>query len=209
MHHARVSTNYPWLLHNLDASLPVPEEYRDMPLQPLGDVQRRYDDFMQSCVDHYDQTRGQGQRCWDTERERITMTLRQPKCMYNYTKQGYLKIRAPDHVFSLLKTFWDKNKHRKKPERWTVGNIYTNHWQSPSYMVSVEDTDLEGGGYVLKQHVWNAARDTIQEWTGHKLAECSLYGIRIYVSAGFTSYWRHLESTRLRLPACKGAVSDL
>jgi prolyl 4-hydroxylase len=34
----------------------------------------------------------------------------------------------------------------------------------------------------LKQHVWNAARDTIQEWTGHKLAECSLYGIRIYVS---------------------------
>ena len=39
---------------------------------------------------------------------------------------------------------------------------------------------VEGGGYTLKQHVWNAARDTIQEWTGHKLAECSLYGIRIY-----------------------------
>ena len=47
-------------------------------------------------------------------------------------------------------------------------------------MVSIEDSRLEGGGYVLKQHVWNAARDTIQEWTGQKLVECSLYGVRIY-----------------------------
>ena len=30
--------------------------------------------------------------------------------MYNYTKLGYTKIRAPDHVFSLIKEFWDKNK---------------------------------------------------------------------------------------------------
>lgn len=56
----------------------------------------------------------------------------------------------------------------------------SNHWESPSYMVSVEDLDLEGAGFVLKQHIWNAARDTIEEWTGHKQAECSLYGIRIY-----------------------------
>jgi len=41
-------------------------------------------------------------------------------------------------------------------------------------MVSLEDLDLEGAGYVLKQHVWNAARDTMEEWTGHKQAECSL-----------------------------------
>jgi prolyl 4-hydroxylase len=47
-------------------------------------------------------------------------------------------------------------------------------------MVSVEDSALLGGGTVLKQHIWNAARDTIQQWTGQRLAECSLYGIRIY-----------------------------
>ena len=35
-----------------------------------------------------------------------------------------------------------------------------------TYMTSVEDPELKGGGYILKQHVWNAARDTISEWTG-------------------------------------------
>lgn len=47
-------------------------------------------------------------------------------------------------------------------------------------MVSIDDVRLEGAGFVLKQHIWNAARDTIQEWTGQKQVECSLYGVRIY-----------------------------
>lgn len=58
--------------------------------------------------------------------------------------------------------------------------IYSNHWESPSYLLSVENEEFEGGGSALKQHIWNAARDTIEAWTGHKQAECSLYGIRIY-----------------------------
>jgi hypothetical protein len=46
--------------------------------------------------------------------------------------------------------------------------------------VSVEDKSLKGAGFVLKQKIWDAARSTIEQWTGQKLAECSLYGIRIY-----------------------------
>jgi hypothetical protein len=42
-------------------------------------------------------------------------------------------------------------------------NTYVNHWERSSRMVSVEDPSLVGGGSVLKQHIWNAARDTIQE----------------------------------------------
>lgn len=52
-------------------------------------------------------------------------------------------------------------------------------------MVSVEDRSLEGGGFLLKQSVWDAARTTIEEWTGQRLAECSLYGIRIYEEGRF------------------------
>lgn len=55
-----------------------------------------------------------------------------------------------------------------------------NHWVNETGIVSVEDSNSEGGGYVLKQHIWNAARDTISEWTGQQMAECSLYGIRVY-----------------------------
>jgi prolyl 4-hydroxylase len=61
-----------------------------------------------------------------------------------------------------------------------AGNTYTNHWESPTYMVSVEDSRLRGGGSSLKQEVWDAAQDTLQEWTGEELTQCSLYGIRVY-----------------------------
>jgi prolyl 4-hydroxylase len=57
---------------------------------------------------------------------------------------------------------------------WKVRTVQTNECNN-----STTHTH-QGGGYVLKQHIWNAARDTMEAWTGHKLAECSLYGIRIY-----------------------------
>lgn len=41
--------------------------------------------------------------------------------MVNYTKNGYVKIRAPDHVFALVKEFWEKNKDKQTPENWPVG----------------------------------------------------------------------------------------
>jgi prolyl 4-hydroxylase len=183
MHHDFISTNYPWLPHNVDPPHhPVPEEYRDMALQPLGEeAVQRYQKYIQGCVDYYNQgPNPKGQRCLDNEKDRIAMTIRQPQSVYNYTTMGFTKIRAPDKVFSLLKEFWDQNVGSEKPEKWIAGNIYTNHWESPSSLMSVEDESLAGGGYVLKQHIWNAARDTIEEWTGHKQAECSLYGIRVY-----------------------------
>ena len=115
-----------------------------------------------------------------TEDDRIAMTLRQPQSMQNYTRDGYKKIKAPPEVWKLIKEFWEKNKNNKKLENWGAGNTYTNNWEAPTYMVSVEDTGLRGGGAQLKQAIWNAARDTIQEWTGEELTQCSLYGIRIY-----------------------------
>jgi prolyl 4-hydroxylase len=47
-------------------------------------------------------------------------------------------------------------------------------------MVSVEDSSLRGGGTKLKLAIWDAARETISEWTGQELTQCSLYGIRVY-----------------------------
>jgi hypothetical protein len=91
----------------------------------------------------------------------------------NYTTVGFKKIRAPEKMFKLIKDFWDKNKENGKPENWGIGNTYTNNWLSMSSMVSVEDTGLRGGGSALKQHIWDAARDTIQEWTGQELTQVS------------------------------------
>ena len=79
MHHATVSDNYAWLEHNLDPSIPTPAEYKDKPVQPLGDRQSFYNDFLDGCVDHYGKKGGQ--RCIQTEADRIEMSLRQPQSM--------------------------------------------------------------------------------------------------------------------------------
>jgi prolyl 4-hydroxylase len=127
MHYDSVSNNYAWLPHNQDPeNYPTPDRYKDMVVQPLGDIQSRFEKYMQGCYDYYEKKgKGKGQACYNTERDRIGMTLRQPRSMRNYTSTGFKKIRAPDHVFKLLKEFWDKNKHNRKLERWSTGNIYT------------------------------------------------------------------------------------
>jgi prolyl 4-hydroxylase len=50
-------------------------------------------------------------------------------------------------------------------EKWSKGNVYVNHWASPTYMISVEDTDMEGGGLALKYQVWDAAKPIVETWT--------------------------------------------
>ena len=64
MQYAQVSTNYPWLPHNQDPSLPVPPEYKDMVLQPLGNRDEFYKDFLQGCRDAFGK---KGARCTQNE----------------------------------------------------------------------------------------------------------------------------------------------
>ena len=190
MQYPTVSTNYPWLPHNVDSSIETPEEYKDMPIQPLGDKQTFYDNYMKGCVEQYAE---KGKRCLNNERERVEMTLRQPKSMRNYTEHGFAKIRAPDSLMDLLYKFWNANNETQTSENWpgmgassfvieyiyksprlthiesycfAAGNTYVNHWEGDSFMVSIEDSNLEHGGFILKQIIWNAARDTLSEWTG-------------------------------------------
>jgi prolyl 4-hydroxylase len=200
MHHHQVSNNYAWLPHNTDSSVPTPPEYRDMSVQPLGNMQARYDTFLQECVEYYGK---KGERCVSTEQDRIAMSLRQPQSMQNYTELGYKKIRAPEAVYKLIREFWDRNNKEQKMEQWGVGNTYTNNWKAPTYMVSVEDKGLRGGGYVLKQKIWDAARDTIQEWTGEELTQCSLYGIRVYKHGAVLA--PHVD----RLPLVSSAIINV
>jgi prolyl 4-hydroxylase len=55
-----------------------------------------------------------------------------------------------------------------------------NHWSSPTRVANIENVKLRGGGLQLRQAIWDAAKDTIAEWTHATLHESSLYGIRVY-----------------------------
>mmetsp|Transcript_11890 Transcript_11890/g.17353 ORF Transcript_11890/g.17353 Transcript_11890/m.17353 type:complete len:475 (-) Transcript_11890:1397-2821(-) len=196
-----VSTNYPWLPHNADpANNPTPPEYEGMPIQWLGNKQKEYDDFLQGCVKHYGKY---GKVCFSTEHDRVAMSLRQPHSMQNYTELGFKKIRTPPEVWKLIESFWEKNKDARGPENWPKGNTYTNHWDAPTHMISVDNQRLRGGGSGLKQALWDAARDTIQEWTGQQLTQCSLYGVRIYTEGARLA--THVD----RLPLVSSAIVNV
>jgi prolyl 4-hydroxylase len=119
MHHAKVSNNYAWLPHNLDPTLPVPKQYKDMKVQPLGDRQKVYDDFIASCKAFYPK---QAKRCELTESDRVEMSLRQPQSMQNYTEMGFKKLKTPEKLFALIKDFWEKNQDKAKQEQWGAAN---------------------------------------------------------------------------------------
>lgn len=70
-------------------------------------------------------------------------------------------------------------------------------------MVSVENSALRGGGSSLKQKIWDAAKDTISEWTGQELTQCSLYGIRIYYEGSMLA--PHVD----RLPLVSSAIINV
>ena len=178
MHRSKVSNNYAWLPHNIDpANNPTPKEYQDMQIQWLGNVQERYNNRMKGCYNRYNK-----RACDRSEEDRVAMSLRQPKAMQNYTEMGFKKIKTPPDVWKLIKEFWDMNKNNETwaEEKWSKGATYVNSWESPTYMVSVENKRLRGAGKKLKDGIWGAARTTLQSWVGHELTECSLYGIRVY-----------------------------
>ena len=118
MHHAQVSQNYPWLPHNLDPTLEVPEEHKGQPIQHLGNVQAFYDKLIDDCDTFYGD---KGYICHETERDRILMNRRQIQSMINYTQMGFTKMRAPPEVFELLQSFWTNNRHRAVKEDWSAG----------------------------------------------------------------------------------------
>lgn len=162
---------------------------------------KEYKEFMDGCRKYYGPKKAS--RCDSTENDRIEMSLRQPQSMVNYTSTGYKKIKAPKALFDLLQTFWNNNKNAEKVEKWFIGNIYTNHWAAPTYMVSVEDDTLIGGGYHLKNQIWDTAKSTIEEWTGMELQPTSMYGIRKYTNGAILS--PHVD----RLPLVSSCIINV
>jgi hypothetical protein len=154
-----------------------------------------YSRFIEGCYKKF------GKRsCDSTELARINMNFQQPATQHNYTILGFKKLVAPPLLFSLVKGFWDTNKHKESVELWPPGNTYTNNWKVPTYMVNVENRNLKAGGNGLKNQIWAAARPILENWVGHRLEETSLYGIRVYKEGSVLS--PHCD----RLPLVTSAI---
>lgn len=103
----------------------------------------------------------------------------------------------------LLYNHWEVNKNAREKEQWSSGNIYVNWWESPTYMVSVENNNLRGAGFSLKNKIWSAVQPVVEEWTGMELKPTSQYGIRIYTEGALLS--PHVD----RLPLVSSCIINV
>ena len=133
-----------------------------------------YEDMISGCYKTFSK-----RECDATERARMDMNLRQPAEQHNYTQIGFKKMKLPAAAWEPLKAFYEQNKHNQHIEIWPRGYTYVNTWDSPSYMISLEDRSLRGG-LVVKDQVWSGVKSVIEEWTGKEITPTSMYGIRIY-----------------------------
>ncbi|KAL7567033.1 hypothetical protein ACA910_019956 [Epithemia clementina (nom. ined.)] len=187
--------------YGVDCTFPIHSKELKCGARFGDDREQVYEHYMQGCRDHYSGKKAI--RCDTTEYERIEMSLRQPQSMVNYTSTGFTKTRAPEQLMAMLTGYWERNRKEMKEEDWPAGNIYVNHWESPTYMVSIEDSSLEGGGFELKNKVWDSVKPVIEEWTNMELKPSSQYGIRVYTRGAILS--PHVD----RLPLVSSCIINV
>jgi prolyl 4-hydroxylase len=156
--------------YGLDVSFPIHHD-----LKPGTFQHGRYTDYMAGCYAKYPKG-----ACDGSERARKQLNRAQPSTQQNYTAQGFAHVKAPTAAIEALQAFYAAHNGSAAPEQWPAGNTYTNHWQEPTLMLSLEAREFGAEGRKLKAQVWDEVRDALQAWTGEKLRPTSLYGIRVY-----------------------------
>lgn len=162
--------------YGVDVTFPIHH-----PLTKDSIFKRRYDDWITGCANA-----GSRVECEATERARLEQSISQPKMHHNYTEIGFKKMKVPDAIFKEIIEFYEKNKASEKEEKWSRGYTYVNYWDTPSYMVSLEDKQFGTDGWALKDRIWNGLNPILSEWIGGKeMVPTSMYGIRIYKRGAF------------------------
>jgi prolyl 4-hydroxylase len=165
----------------------------------LGDhIAPLYENYIQGC-DKAMVARGHPARCNQYDNQRQVMNKHQPGSVYNYTKLGYQKIRAPVELFDVIQAFYKRNKHRAKTE-WADINTYHNMWEAPPTIFHLNQ-EKDGGGVGLQAKIWNLAKPIMERWTGQMLSPVSLYGIRLYHNNSILA--PHVD----RMPLVTSAIS--
>ena len=113
-------------------------------------------------------------------------------------------------MYRRLFEFWEKNQENWKVESWPEGNTYTNHWKSPTYMVSVEDSSLRGSGTSLKETILQDTQQVMKEWLSRddiQFSDCRLYGIRVYTEDAMLN--PHVDRLPLILSSIVNIAQDV
>jgi prolyl 4-hydroxylase len=188
-------------IYGVDVSFPAQNAHvADFP-RPFGnDRIEFYNKFLQGCREYY---KDRSKLCDESELSRLNLNRQQPPVMQNYTSAGYAKVQLPSQITKRLVDFWERNQGAEETEQWPPGNTYVNHWDSPTYMLSLSNEKLKGGGKVLQRSVLESVQSTLEAWTGQSLVFTSLYGIRVYKEGAVLS--PHID----RLPLVTSCIVNV
>ena len=105
-------------------------------------------------------------------------------------------------MMNLLSKFWNKqftSVSNLKNETWPTGNTYTNHWSSPTKMISLDSK--------LRKVIWDASKEKLEEWVGVELSPPSLYGVRVYTEGAVLA--PHVDRNPLVISAIVNVAQDV
>jgi len=189
-----------WAVNTQDMSSRLPQQ------------KQRYQEFMRKCA----LVTNSSDFCQYEENWRMQLNMYQPQSVYNYTRMGFAKQRAPEALMSLLREFWDQNRNQLVAE-WSTNNkerpykqkatTYHNHWDAPTSIVRLYNRSLVGGGKNLQRTVTDLARLELQKWTSMQLAATSTYGIRVYHNQSILT--PHVDRLPLVISAIINVDQDL
>lgn len=169
--------------YGLDVSYPAQHSQVSDPKRQLF-----YESILQSCRSSHSLEK---KDCDESERNRIHRNYAQPPLMTkNFSYIGFQTDQLPQYLIDELTEFWDDQYYSSlsspAEEHWHgLENTYTNHWQSPTYMLSLEkDSYLRAAlSHTVEQKLyeWIATfPQQQQEEEDMELVLTSFYSVRIY-----------------------------
>eukprot|EP00472_Partenskyella_glossopodia_P005502 CAMPEP_0197523972 /NCGR_PEP_ID=MMETSP1318-20131121/8772_1 /TAXON_ID=552666 /ORGANISM="Partenskyella glossopodia, Strain RCC365" /LENGTH=380 /DNA_ID=CAMNT_0043076807 /DNA_START=132 /DNA_END=1274 /DNA_ORIENTATION=+ len=123
------------------------------------------------------------QPAWDhmnEKRERVNFA--QPRHLKNFTKLGFEKMPIPDSVWQVLNRYYQDNKDSIVLEKWPPNNPYINHWEAVPMMIWLPELHT---GDNTKQDIFDGLTPVLEEWSGTKLVQTDMYGMRVYKNNTF------------------------
>lgn len=174
--------------YGVDASFPMHNRDRYYSEKQKNDaLSESYSPYMNGCKKYYKE---EAKKCERSDDDRMDVCRNQPPVMQNYTLLGFQKTKVPEDLMNQILSFWDHNNDYASKEKWHPGDFHTNHWDVPTFMLSLNNPHLKQGGPTLRNKIWESTRKQLQNWidveadamgTAHfDLSPASLYGIRVY-----------------------------
>jgi hypothetical protein len=132
-----------------------------------ADKQSLYDGYVADCNAAISKkNNARNGICTHNERARLRMNTRQPSSVYNYTRDGYAKIRAPTELYDYIKEWFEENRHLAETE-WKEYNVYHNAWDSPPTIINFQGKYK--GGSSLTSRIVDGVQPILERWTGQRL----------------------------------------